>query len=49
VPELVLAFTSPHVAVASGIAYGHVARRLCLPVGAPVEVNLSRPTFPFPQ
>jgi muramoyltetrapeptide carboxypeptidase len=48
VPELVLAFTPPSVAVASGVAYGHVPRRLCLPVGAPVRVDLSARTFIFP-
>jgi len=48
VPELVLAFTPPHVAVASSVAYGHVPRRLCLPVGAPVRVDLSTQTFTFP-
>lgn len=48
VPELVLAFTPPGVAVASGVAYGHVARRLCLPIGASVQVDLSTRTFTFP-
>ena len=49
VPELVLAFTPPNVVVASDVAYGHVPRRLCLPVGASVQVNLSAQTFTFPQ
>ncbi len=49
VPELVLAFTPPGVAVASGVAYGHVPRRLCLPVGALAQVDLSTQTFTFPQ
>lgn len=34
VPRLVLDMTPSHVPVASGVAYGHIARRLTLPVGA---------------
>lgn len=48
VPDLVREMTPPHVAVASGVAYGHIARRLCLPVGAETIVDLARGTFTFP-
>ncbi len=47
VPRLVLANTPLSVAVASGVAYGHISRRLTLPVGATGTVNLARNTFRF--
>jgi len=47
VPRLALEMTPPHVAVASGVAYGHVPRRLCLPVGARCEVDFAAGTFRF--
>ena len=48
VPRLALEMTPGHVAVASGVAYGHIARRLTLPVGAWGEADLARGTFTFP-
>ena len=35
----------PYVAVASGVAYGHIPRRLTLPVGAWATVDLEQATF----
>ena len=49
VPALACDLTPPHVAVAAGIAYGHIPRRLTLPVGAWSEVDLARGTFGFPR
>lgn len=46
-PGLVRERTPDSVAVATGVAYGHIARRLTLPVGAWGEVNLDRGTFTF--
>lgn len=48
VPELCLAFTAATVPVASGIDYGHIRRRLTLPVGAAGTVDLDTGTFAFP-
>lgn len=45
VPRLALEFTPESVAVASGVAYGHIPHRFTLPVGAPVSVDLSQGTF----
>jgi muramoyltetrapeptide carboxypeptidase len=45
VPQLALEMTPPHVAVASGIPYGHIARRYTLPVGGETMVDLSAGTF----
>ena len=47
VPQLVLQMTPEHVAVASGVAYGHISRRLTLPLGAPGMVDLSAGMFTF--
>ncbi|MBC8137685.1 MAG: LD-carboxypeptidase [Fibrella sp.] len=47
VPRLVLENTPPSVAVASGIAYGHIPRRLTLPVGAVGTADLQKSTFSF--
>jgi muramoyltetrapeptide carboxypeptidase len=47
VPELVREMTPAHVVVASGLAYGHIPRRLCLPVGAVGTVDLVAGTFCF--
>ncbi len=46
-PRLAADLTPPHVAVAMGVAYGHIARRLTLPVGATATVNLRAGTFTF--
>ena len=46
-PLLARDLTPPTVAVASGVAYGHIPRRLTLPVGAWAEVDLSVGTFAF--
>lgn len=47
VPLLARDLAPPSVAVASGVAYGHIPRRLTLPVGAWAEVDLRRGTFSF--
>jgi muramoyltetrapeptide carboxypeptidase len=47
VPKLVLENTPPSVAVASGIAYGHIPCRLTLPVGAFGTADLQKSTFSF--
>jgi muramoyltetrapeptide carboxypeptidase len=47
VPQLAERMTPAHVAVASGIAYGHIARRLTLPVGASATVDLVAGTIAF--
>ena len=47
IPRLVLENTPCSVTVASGIAYGHIARRLTLPVGAVGIVDLQKSTFSF--
>jgi len=47
VPQLASRMTPAHVAVASGVAYGHIARRLTLPVGAAATVDLEAGTFTF--
>lgn len=47
VPRLVLENTPDSVVVASGIAYGHIARRLTLPVGAVGTADLQKSTFSF--
>lgn len=47
VPKVCLALAPPSVAIVSGIAYGHIARRLTLPVGAITQVNLRNRTFTF--
>jgi muramoyltetrapeptide carboxypeptidase len=47
VPQLVCEMTPAHVAVAAGVAYGHIPRRLCLPVGATAIVDLAAGTFCF--
>lgn len=47
VPHLCTTLAPEHVAVASGIAYGHIARRLTLPMGASAVVDLAAGTFTF--
>lgn len=47
VPRLALEMTPAHVPVAAGVAYGHIPRRLTLPVGADAVVDLSAGTFAF--
>jgi muramoyltetrapeptide carboxypeptidase len=47
VPLLAERMTPSHVAIASGVAYGHIARRLTLPVGAVATVDLEAGTFTF--
>lgn len=47
VPRLVLEMTPETVAVASGVAYGHIPCRLTLPVGAFGTVDLRAGTFQF--
>lgn len=47
VPPLAVELTPPSVAVAAGVAYGHIARRLSLPVGAWGAVDLASGTFTF--
>ena len=47
IPQLVLEMTPPSVAVASGVAYGHIARRFTLPVSAVGTADLQRGTFTF--
>jgi muramoyltetrapeptide carboxypeptidase len=47
VPLLAERMTPQNVAVASGVAYGHIARRLTLPVGAIATVDLEDGTFAF--
>ena len=47
IPQLVLEMTPPGVAVASGVVYGHIARRFTLPVGATGTANLTQGTFTF--
>ena len=49
VPRLCLEMTPPSVAVVSGIAYGHVPRRLTLPVGAVTTVHTDARTFTIPD
>lgn len=46
-PRLALEMTPAHVPVASGVAYGHIPRRLTLPVGAEAVVDLAAGTFAF--
>jgi muramoyltetrapeptide carboxypeptidase LdcA involved in peptidoglycan recycling len=45
VPRLAVELTPQHVAVASGVAYGHIPRRLTLPVNAWMDVDLTAGTF----
>ena len=45
VPRLVLDMTPATVAVASGIAYGHIPCRLTLPVGATATANFTQSAF----
>lgn len=47
VPRLAAEMTPQTVAVASGIAYGHIPRRLTLPLGARATVNLAAGSFTF--
>lgn len=47
VPKLVLENTPSTVAVASGIAYGHIPCRLTLPVGVVGTADLQKSTFSF--
>lgn len=47
-PGMVCALTPASVAVASGIAYGHIPRRLTLPMGGSAAVDLAAATFTFP-
>jgi muramoyltetrapeptide carboxypeptidase len=47
VPKLALELAPAHVPVASGVAYGHIPHRFTLPVGAPVEIDLTAGTFTF--
>jgi muramoyltetrapeptide carboxypeptidase len=45
--RLVETLCPPHVAVASGVAYGHIPQRLTLPVGAVATVDLHAGTFTY--
>ena len=45
VPKLALELCPERVAVASGVAYGHIPRRFTLPVGGGASVNLEAGTF----
>ena len=45
VPRLCLEMTPPSVAVVSGVAYGHIPRRLTLPVGAVSTVDIPARSF----
>ncbi len=45
VPKLALDMTPAHVPVASGVAYGHIARRLTLPVGATATADFAQSAF----
>jgi len=47
VPHLCVAHAPPTVTIASGVAYGHIPRRLTLPVGASATVDLHQGTFTF--
>ncbi len=47
VPRLVLENSPPTVAVASGVAYGHIPRRLTLPVGAVGTADFGDSAFSF--
>ncbi|MES2461499.1 MAG: LD-carboxypeptidase [Armatimonadota bacterium] len=47
VPRLCLEMVPPTAAVVSGIAYGHIPRRLTLPVGATATVNFQNRLFTF--
>ena len=47
VPALCLALAPEHVAVASGVAYGHIPRRMTLPVGGVAEVDLAAGTLAY--
>ena len=47
VPRLVLENTPLSVAVVSGVAYGHIARRLTVPVGVVGTAHLSQSAFVF--
>jgi muramoyltetrapeptide carboxypeptidase len=47
VPRLCASLAPAQVAVASGVAYGHIPRRLTLPVGATASVDLQAGTFTF--
>jgi muramoyltetrapeptide carboxypeptidase len=46
-PRVAADLTPAHVPVASGVAYGHIPRRLTLPVGAWATVDLAVGTFTF--
>lgn len=45
VPHLCLEMTPPSVAIVSGVAYGHIPRRLTLPVGAVSVVDIAARSF----
>jgi muramoyltetrapeptide carboxypeptidase len=47
VPRLAADLAPPQVAMASGVDYGHIARRLTLPVGATGAVDLRAGVFEF--
>lgn len=47
VPRLCCDLSPAFVVVVSGVAYGHIARRLTLPVGARARVDLAAQTFTF--
>ena len=47
VPHLAASMLPDSVAVASGVAYGHIPRRLTLPMGAEATVNLQAGMFTF--
>ena len=47
VPALVAELVPPGVPVAAGAAYGHIPRRLTLPVGALAEIDIEQGTYRF--
>jgi muramoyltetrapeptide carboxypeptidase len=46
-PQMVMDMTPQSVTVVSGVAYGHIARRFTLPVGAMADINILEGTFTF--
>jgi muramoyltetrapeptide carboxypeptidase len=47
VPQLCLEMTPAHVPIVAQIAYGHIARRFTLPVGAMATIDIAANTFTF--
>jgi len=46
-PHLLATVVPEHVAIATGVAYGHIARRLTIPVGGRATVDLEAGVFTF--